>query len=89
MDISKFLLAFFDGSKHNYTINEREYYYDEKYYSIQFESAEDFDKLLKYYEGSCPTNMKDYWDDSWSIKPFKNWVIDIGYSDRIFLIDHD
>ena len=52
MDISKFLLALFDGSKHNYTINECEYYDKTKYYSIQFENTKDFDKFLKYHEAS-------------------------------------
>ena len=86
MDIDNVLLTLFDGNTKAFEIEKREVF-DEKYFIVFFSDICWFDVFLSYYFDSVRSDMEDFCNDAWDQKPFKDWVIDIGYSDRVALMN--
>ena len=82
-DLENLLLAYFDGVTGFYKVEEKQVFLGEKVFAIIFANRDRFNDFLSFVNG----NWKSCDEDDHNIFDLRPFLIDIGYSDMIFMLD--
>lgn len=77
--LSELFDVYYDGYK-AYTIEElTDWNGTDHVFRVIFECSKDFNRFLRYKEGSLPSDIEDHWS-MFDIKPYIVDIVDISYT---------
>jgi hypothetical protein len=82
-DLENLLLAYYDGATGFYNLEEREIFLDQKAFVIIFSDRDRFNDFTSFVNG----RWNSWHEDDHNIFDLKPFLVDIGYSDMIIILE--